>query len=98
MPKNQTPKRTTQAQRDSGDHQPEAARRSPAPDRRAGSRARQQARGDPRPAGPPGREHEGGQPMSTSATRLTIDEYDRMVDAGILPETNRLELIDGRIV
>ncbi len=37
------------------------------------------------------------QPMST-ATKLTTDEYDRMVAAGILPETNRLELIDGRIV
>ena len=35
--------------------------------------------------------------MST-ATKLTTDAYDRMVAAGILPETNRLELIDGRIV
>ena len=35
--------------------------------------------------------------MST-ATKLTTDAYDQMVAAGILPETNRLELIDGRIV
>ena len=35
--------------------------------------------------------------MST-ITKLTTDAYDRMVAAGILPETNRLELIDGRIV
>ena len=35
--------------------------------------------------------------MSTT-TKLTTDAYDQMVAAGILPETNRLELIDGRIV
>lgn len=36
--------------------------------------------------------------MSTVAARLTVDEYDRMVEHGILPQTNRFELIDGRIV
>jgi Uma2 family endonuclease len=31
-------------------------------------------------------------------TRLTVDQYDHMVSVGILPETNRLELVEGRIV
>ena len=30
--------------------------------------------------------------------RLTVDQYDQMVENGILPQTNRLELIEGRIV
>ena len=36
--------------------------------------------------------------MSTIGKRLTVDQYDLMVTNGILPETNRLELIEGRIV
>ena len=36
--------------------------------------------------------------MSTVSNLLTVDEYERMVTKGILPETNRFELIDGRIV
>jgi Uma2 family endonuclease len=36
--------------------------------------------------------------MSTIPKRLTVDLYDQMVEYGILPETNRLELIEGRIV
>jgi Uma2 family endonuclease len=36
--------------------------------------------------------------MSTAASLLSVDEYDRMVERGILPETNRFELIEGRIV
>jgi Uma2 family endonuclease len=36
--------------------------------------------------------------MSTVAKRLSVDQYDRMVENGILPETNRFELISGRIV
>jgi Uma2 family endonuclease len=35
--------------------------------------------------------------MSTITQRLTVAEYDRMIESGILPETNRLELVDGRI-
>ncbi len=30
--------------------------------------------------------------------RLTVDQYDQMVEYGILPQTNRLELVEGRIV
>ena len=38
--------------------------------------------------------------MSTIAKRprLSVAVYDRMVEHGILPETNCLELINGRIV
>ncbi len=36
--------------------------------------------------------------MSTATKRLTVDQYDQMVEVGILPETNRFELIEGRIV
>jgi Uma2 family endonuclease len=36
--------------------------------------------------------------MSRIAKRLSVDQYDRMVKYGILPETNRFELIEGRIV
>ena len=36
--------------------------------------------------------------MSTITKRLTVDQYDQMVENGILPETNRFELIKGRIV
>ncbi len=35
--------------------------------------------------------------MSTTTQRLSVDQYDRMVECGILPETNRFELIEGRI-
>jgi Uma2 family endonuclease len=36
--------------------------------------------------------------VSTITKRLSVDQYDRMVEYGILPETNRFELIQGRIV
>ena len=36
--------------------------------------------------------------MSQTTKRLTVDQYDQMVEDGILPQTNRLELIEGRIV
>jgi hypothetical protein len=36
--------------------------------------------------------------MSAIKKRLTVDQYDQMVEYGILPETNRFELINGRIV
>ena len=36
--------------------------------------------------------------MSTASRGLTVKQYDRMVERGILPETNRFELIEGRIV
>ena len=36
--------------------------------------------------------------MSTASRGLTVNQYDRMVAKGILPETNRFELIKGRIV
>jgi len=36
--------------------------------------------------------------MSTITKRLSVEQYDRMVENGILPETNRFELILGRIV
>ena len=36
--------------------------------------------------------------MSTIAKRLTVDQYDQMVENGILPETNRFELIEGKLV
>ena len=36
--------------------------------------------------------------MSPTTKRLTVDQYDQMVENGILPQTNRLELIEGRIV
>ncbi len=36
--------------------------------------------------------------MTRIANRLTVEQYDRMVENGILPETNRFELIFGRIV
>jgi Uma2 family endonuclease len=36
--------------------------------------------------------------MSTVTKRLSVDQYDQMVKHGILPETNRFELIEGRIV
>ena len=38
--------------------------------------------------------------MSTTAKRprLSVATYDRMVEAGILPETNRFELINGKLV
>jgi len=36
--------------------------------------------------------------VSTITKRLTVDQYDQMVENGILPETNRFELINGRIV
>ena len=36
--------------------------------------------------------------MSTITKRLTVDQYEAMVENGILPETNRFELLNGRIV
>jgi Uma2 family endonuclease len=36
--------------------------------------------------------------MSTVTRRLSVDQYEQMVKYGILPETNCLELIEGRIV
>jgi len=36
--------------------------------------------------------------VSTITKRLTVDQYDQMVENRILPETNRFELIEGRIV
>ena len=36
--------------------------------------------------------------MSTIKKSLTVDQYDEMVEAGILPETNRFKLVEGRIV
>jgi Uma2 family endonuclease len=36
--------------------------------------------------------------MSTIAKGLTVETYDKMVQRGVLPETNRFELIEGRIV
>jgi Uma2 family endonuclease len=36
--------------------------------------------------------------MSTGTKRLTVDQYDEMVESGILPETNRFELIEGKLV
>ena len=35
--------------------------------------------------------------MSTITKRLSVDQYDRMVEHGILPETNRFELIEGKL-
>ncbi|MGC8642396.1 MAG: Uma2 family endonuclease [Isosphaeraceae bacterium] len=35
--------------------------------------------------------------MSTVTKGFTVDQYDALVENGILPETNRFELIDGRI-
>jgi Uma2 family endonuclease len=36
--------------------------------------------------------------VSTTVKRLSVKTYDAMVENGILPETNRFELIGGRIV
>src|SRR4051794_18907539 len=36
--------------------------------------------------------------MRSQVRGLTVDQYERMVARGILPETNRFELIEGRIV
>jgi Uma2 family endonuclease len=36
--------------------------------------------------------------VSTITKRLSVDQYDQMVEYGILPETNRFELINGKIV
>ncbi len=36
--------------------------------------------------------------MSTITKRLSVDQYEAMVKHGILPETNRWELIEGRLV
>jgi Uma2 family endonuclease len=36
--------------------------------------------------------------VSTVTKRLSVKVYDQMVEHGILPETNRFELINGRIV
>jgi Uma2 family endonuclease len=36
--------------------------------------------------------------MSGITKGLTVDLYDKLVQRGVLPETNRFELIEGRIV
>ena len=36
--------------------------------------------------------------VSTITKRLSVDQYDQMVENGILPETNRFELINGKLV
>ncbi len=36
--------------------------------------------------------------MSMITKRLSVDQYDQMIAHGILPETNRFELVAGRIV
>ena len=36
--------------------------------------------------------------MSTITKRLTVDQYEQMVENGILPESNRFELINGKLV
>ena len=36
--------------------------------------------------------------MRTGIRRLSVDQYDQMVANGVLPETNRFELIGGRLV
>jgi len=36
--------------------------------------------------------------MSTITKRLTVDQYEQMVENGTLPETNRFELINGVLV
>ena len=36
--------------------------------------------------------------MSTITRRLSVDQYEQMVENGILPETNRFELIEGKLV
>jgi Uma2 family endonuclease len=37
-------------------------------------------------------------PVEISRRRFTVDDYHRMVDAGILCENDRVELIDGEVV
>jgi Uma2 family endonuclease len=36
--------------------------------------------------------------MSTITKPITVAEYDRMVEDGVIPEDNRIELIEGRLV
>jgi Uma2 family endonuclease len=36
--------------------------------------------------------------LQIAKRHFTADEYDRMADAGILPEDERVELIEGEIV
>jgi Uma2 family endonuclease len=36
--------------------------------------------------------------VSTITKRLSVDQYEQMVENGILPETNRFELIEGKLV
>ncbi len=36
--------------------------------------------------------------VSTITRRLSVDQYEQMVENGILPETNRFELIEGKLV
>src|SRR4051794_30885281 len=40
----------------------------------------------------------GGDEVKTTVYRLTVDQYEQMIEAGILPESNRYELIRGQIV
>ena len=36
--------------------------------------------------------------MSTITKRLSVDQYEAMIENGILPESNRWELINGKLV
>ena len=36
--------------------------------------------------------------MSTITKPITVDEYDRMVEDGTIPEVGRVELIEGQLV
>src|SRR4051794_40868038 len=38
------------------------------------------------------------QPVITGKPPITVDEYDRMVESGALPEDSRVELIEGELV
>jgi hypothetical protein len=36
--------------------------------------------------------------MSTVTQPITVEQYDRMIEAGIIGEHDRVELIEGRLV
>lgn len=36
--------------------------------------------------------------VSTNAKLWTVDDYHRMVEAGILTESDRVELLDGQVI
>ena len=40
----------------------------------------------------------GGETMSTIARRITVADYERMIESGELPEDPHVELIEGRLV